>query len=832
MRGATTHVRVLWAGAALLSCRELPPLPAGICGNSVVEPGEDCDRVVDPALGPGTACGDERDGPRACRYTCTDGAPCPAGWACRPDEVCHHGTGEYEEAATTEPWFGDDWWVGDVDGDTVADVVGATGGEVRVLRGDGTGRLDVALKRALPRGTVAALAIGDLEDDGRLDVVVPSPLGLVVLRGDAAQTLQPEVFTPYAISAGSQAAWVIPLRALDLPRHTPVMLSQEPQGIAIVPWTPIGLPSRIEGASLARLSPRPVVGDLDRDGNDELILAFEGGGEVWKCETYVPFGGEELRFGPESVPLGSDPDGEPLQVLDGALLADVDGDGAIDVLVSVRGERVVLLRGDGRGGFDRPELTTLFDSDPGEMGPGWPLASGQLDGSGPDDFVTPAGVWLTDPGDPEDPEDPGPHLVRADEPFPAGARWREAIVLDFDSFGLLDVVVADEEEPGLLVLRGGQDPALRSELPVPSEGLASLLRRGNFDGDAYEDVAFRDGDSGLSVLFGGPAPPEGGARAIHAATIDGLVRVETGALRYPPESRPDRLDDIVVSTAPDAEGTQRGGVFVGAGTRVVESPLALVESINATTPRAAALGTFLAPTAGSPSPQVLVAAGPERSASLWLGRALGPAAELHRIDELPAGFDTGCARWAVGDVDADERDELLGLSGSGCAEGAPAGVRVDLGPPSSVTVEEIGGPPAPGLRMVLLADLDGDGAADLVRAGAAGVELVWSDGAGIDLTSPTLLAVAPDGAAPVTALPLRADADATVPLAVATTGSIWLAEVAPDRTITWRTERIARFGSNRLGAGDIDRDGLLDLVAGDSTALRVLRARSHLPESP
>ena len=70
------HVWMAAAAAAWLGCTDLPVITPGICGNGVLEPGEDCDGV-----GPeGAACAapDEAHG---CELVCSEAA-CPTGWAC------------------------------------------------------------------------------------------------------------------------------------------------------------------------------------------------------------------------------------------------------------------------------------------------------------------------------------------------------------------------------------------------------------------------------------------------------------------------------------------------------------------------------------------------------------------------------------------------------------------------------------------------------------------------------------------------------------------------------------------------------------------------------
>ena len=82
--------------------------------------------------------------------------------------------------------------------------------------------------------------------------------------------------------------------------------------------------------------------------------------------------------------------------------------------------------------------------------------------------------------------------------------------------------------------------------------------------------------------------------------------------------------------------------------------------------------------------------------------------------------------------------------------------------------------------------------------------------------------------APVAAVPLQADADPALELAVAAGGRVWLAEIEPGRAITLGAESIARLPATRLGAGDLDGDGLPELLVGDGVTLTPLRARSHL----
>src|SRR5688572_7953637 len=102
---ASRSIASLFLAAAAAACADLPPVAEGVCGNGVLDPSEQCDMAVDPALGGNLRCGSPGS-IVACRYVCgqEEGDPsCPLGWACGDDDACGHADEDFEETEGS-PW--------------------------------------------------------------------------------------------------------------------------------------------------------------------------------------------------------------------------------------------------------------------------------------------------------------------------------------------------------------------------------------------------------------------------------------------------------------------------------------------------------------------------------------------------------------------------------------------------------------------------------------------------------------------------------------------------------------------------------------------------------
>jgi hypothetical protein len=81
----TYRVELLFALALLLlGCHTLPSVPRGVCGNHLVDPGEDCDAADEPSCMASV-----------CRFRCGDTVRCPSGSFCGTDSICRKPTGTY-----------------------------------------------------------------------------------------------------------------------------------------------------------------------------------------------------------------------------------------------------------------------------------------------------------------------------------------------------------------------------------------------------------------------------------------------------------------------------------------------------------------------------------------------------------------------------------------------------------------------------------------------------------------------------------------------------------------------------------------------------------------
>jgi VCBS repeat protein len=237
--------------------------------------------------------------------------------------------------------------VGDLNRDGRADVVTANvlSGDVAVLLGQGGGRLRVAA--SYPVGAAPeALAMADLDGDGRLDLVTANAgsggdsgdVSVLTGRGDGS-------FRPARGHPVGRRPWALAVADLNGDRIPDLAVADRGlPGVAVLLGVRGGRWRRGASITLGTLPSGIVARDLDGDGVPDLAVADFRSDVVWLLAGRGRGAGFERPLG---IPIGTGP------TAPSALAAvDLNRDRVLDLAVAdFRGNRVAVLAGAGGGRF-------------------------------------------------------------------------------------------------------------------------------------------------------------------------------------------------------------------------------------------------------------------------------------------------------------------------------------------------------------------------------------------------------------------------------------------------------------------------------------------------
>jgi hypothetical protein len=855
-----------WSGLLVLAlggCRAFPEIASGECGNRVVEAGEDCDFFARS----GSECRPP-DSIGACHFDCSPtalGVPraCPPGFGCEENDVCRRSVNAFEAVANPVPGGYRSLESGDFDGDGRADIVALD------MRGGKSGltRVDIHYydQQGQPSATfnfadsVAGAAIFTQESEGSRQGIVVARDGLGVMLGERDRTLSPAVRPTYFLPLSRMA--VIPVSDANIERSTPlVVLADKGGGLDLsVPGIGASLLTKMASYphTLAELEP-PVKGPLlvgDEHPCDDLVLAAVGGREVsifQFCERES--GSSVLRYRDGALVLTLElPGGAVLNA--GPQIADVDADGHADLLVSSDGALFVA-SGDGASlspltPFELKEFDFIDGGtelvQPSDLPR--PLAAGDFTGDGRADLVDARGLWvsMTIPGA------TGNVFRKVHEN--EGADWTEARIADVTADGKPDVIASSTGQTALAVFTG-TGTERPNALVVSTTHPAERLTLGDFDSDQAQDVAFIErgagpaGEDEFLVAFGGSF--ESLSEPVPGGHVGGVWD-----LTVLPDSADDLRSDLaILHELTDAEGTTGSAMSVVQSSthRNFLSPVQLeyvndegdVQGAGALT---ATTGHFRRPSeidalalayhdevrdevvTWYPELWFLPNLNSRASTVLPLGWGLDSRLVPAVFDETDPESGSVLARLAAGDVTGDGIDEVVIVAPiedhsrclivlaelSGATPLLEALPSVVLDEPCSV---------APSFRV---ADLDADGAADLVLA-MGGLDFdgrlvaLWNDGhGGFDANDATTVASSETGARAFTVY--QSEASGPPRIAYVSEHSAHVLESrGRERAFVEVAEVPNLIAATGIAAGDVNGDGLVDLAVADAGWLRLFRA--------
>jgi hypothetical protein len=333
--------------------------------------------------------------------------------------------------------------LGDVNGDGKLDLVAAHGQGLMLLIGQGDGQFRVAATSPIGLSAPAnEMVLGDIDGNRTMDLVVAShdSYGVILLLGDSKGSFTSAPTSPITMRQGTRP-------------HT--------HGLGI--------------------------GDLNGDGKLDLVTVNHDDHDIAVVlgdgrGNFTPAPGSPFAVARSPYPLA---------------LGDVDGDGDLDIVSpsAARSSRVLsLLLGDGEGGFRRSDIQLRT------TGPGY-VAIGDVNGDGKLDLVSThlersqLTVLISN--------NASTYMEAPASPYDLGHSAWGVLVADMNRDGKADIVAAAGE--GVRVMlgdgRGGFAPAPGSPFAVGSG--AWRLDIGDINGDSKPDIVTSNLESNnVSVLLG------------------------------------------------------------------------------------------------------------------------------------------------------------------------------------------------------------------------------------------------------------------------------------------------------------------------------------------
>lgn len=863
-------------GAFLVGCTKAPDVDPGTCGNRVIEEGEDCDGFASD----GQACG-EPDTGNECAFICDlqggeDAPVCPADWQCGRDGRCRQPTGTFDEdALTTLEFVTQVLAIGDIDGNGYNDIVGNQSSRITMRLGGATNVLGDKRDVLVPE-PVAPLLFDHLDEDGRMDVIVPIAGGLFTMVGTDRPSLEPVSY------ASLQLNPLGGIRTLTVEAFTGAgdrdleIVALTNDGMVFFEADATAAVNYPDGGTFAAMGRDVAVGNVDGDELTEFALAFAGESVVHICQGQVDSSGREgsLQAVCELTPVQLT---NEVDATGGTRFADVNGDGALDLLVSVdaagaRKVEVALNDPATPGAFARGEVAEVFTNSQDDQGnpvprpDTWPIAVADLDGDEASDYVFSKDIMLVSPPSETVLPDRGQVVARA-----TADTWTSAAITDVNGDKRADVVVGLQQLDGIDFFVNNEDPTLGivfNKFRINTDGTPRLLRGGDFDGDLVGDVAFVQGDldddqpNQIAVSFGNTSGAPSAPIAMGSfGKVEVLEPIQTslGIGDF------DTITDLAVVFS-TAEPTARlANVLRGDSSRRMLSPFFLFTSDEEfDVPQGMALGSFGSLGVGLPAARdVLVIA--ERASDTffaWLLAGTGIDGGLGAFVQqarLPGSseLDYACALWRAGDLDGNPGDEVVGIDtrsgcvGSGGASATVAVTKVDPaafdGSGSGELAPEITdlGSGFVNLRALHLYDMDLDGSLDIVAAfegdarnqiGSKAV-IFWNDGGAFDFANRRAVIESPPfgfydlapvrfgGAAPELFLLSEGEIGGELKRLI-----LRVSPTEPGaRTYGDPTVLVDRGGNGHMTVADANGDGLVDIVYSDGDNAYVIPQRPGAP---
>jgi hypothetical protein len=339
-----------------------------------------------------------------------------------------------------------------------------------------------------------SVALGDLNGDGRLDIVVANERGghLTVLLGDGAGQFARAPGSPVAagnlpndialghFNADSALDIAVANHETD---YLTVLLGDGRGGFQQAPGSPVRVGVRPHPHGIA-------AADFDGDGNLDLVT------DGWETdELEVLRGDGHGDFAPHTIlSVGRHPY-QRVRALD------INGDGTADIVTAnLRGASVTVLAGDGRGGF-RPAAGSPFPAHPFPTA----VASGDFNGDGRADLAvtnSPSnsagrgrdGLSLLFGAD-------GAFRVTGISPVATGAAPTQLAVGDFDADGRDELAVSNMNSGTVTIARYAEGAVVVAE-NIRVGSLPKGIAAGDLNGDGKPDlVVANNGDDDIAILL-------------------------------------------------------------------------------------------------------------------------------------------------------------------------------------------------------------------------------------------------------------------------------------------------------------------------------------------